>query len=159
MAAKPPAVRYSHEAMIDMLVAEPWISQNELAARFGYTAAWVSTIMTSDAFKARLEMRKDEVVDPALRLSMEERFKAVTTKSLEVLMEKLAQPASFVPDNLALRAAELGAKSLGMGQQQQVQVTPPADHLDKLADRLIALQKNLTGVHLRQADVIDVEAA
>ena len=68
--AKPPKIRYSHDGMIDMIVAEPWISQNELALRFGYTASWVSTIMTSDAFKAKLELRKDEIVDPVLRMGL-----------------------------------------------------------------------------------------
>ena len=157
--AKPPKIRYSHDGMIDMIVAEPWISQNELAARFGYTPSWVSTIMTSDAFKAKLELRKDEIVDPAIRLSLDERFRAVTQKSLEVLMEKLNQPASFVPDNLALRAAELGAKSLGLGANQPPPVAPPSDHLEKLADRLVALQRGLHGVTLRQPDIIDGETA
>jgi hypothetical protein len=145
--------------MIDMIVAEPWISQNELALRFGYTASWVSTIMTSDAFKAKLELRKDEIVDPVLRMGLEERFQAVTQRSLEVLMEKLASPAAAIPDNLVLRAAELGAKSLGMGQVKEASGTPPANGLDQLADRLIALQRGVQGVTFRQPEVFDGEAA
>ena len=140
--AKPPQrVRYTHDAMIDMIIAEPHVSQNTLAARFGYTPAWVSTIMSSDAFKARLANRREELVDPAILLTIEERFKAVTERSLVVLAEKLSQPAASIPDNLALRAAELGAKALGIGgNAPQASQTPSADHLVGLAERLIGLR-------------------
>ena len=64
-----------------------------------------------------------KVVDPVLRMNMEERFRAVTQRSLEVLMDKLTQTSSSVPDALALQAAALGAKSLGFGvPQTQVNV-------------------------------------
>ena len=155
MSAKPPKIRYSHDGMIDMILAEPMISQNELASRFGYTPAWVSTIMTSDAFLAKMELRKSELINPVLRLSLEERFRAVTTRSLEVLQEKLMQPSHRVPDQLALRAAELGAKSLGLGAQREPLNVTPAGHLDRLADRLIALQRGLTPQ--RAAETLDAE--
>jgi hypothetical protein len=141
-----------------MIVAEPWISQNELAARFGYTASWVSTIMTSDAFKCKLEERKDEIVDPVLRMGLEERFQAVTQRSLEILMEKLSAPTSAIPDNLVLQAAALGAKSLGMGQIRPEVGLPPVNGIDKLADRLIALQRGIQGVTFRQSITLDGEA-
>ncbi len=135
-------VRYSHDAMIDMIVANPWVSQNHLAQVFGYTPAWVSLVMSSDAFKERLAARKAELVDPALVASIEERFRAMVTRSLEVLQEKLSAPASVVPDNLALRAVELGAKALGLGgNAPPPPVQVPSDHLDKLAQRLVALQQ------------------
>jgi hypothetical protein len=140
--AKPPKMRYSHDAMVDMIIANPHMTQNQLAAAFGYTPAWVSTIMSSDAFKAKLQNRKEEVVDPALLMTIEEKFKGLTERSLAVLTEKLSQPAQMIPDNLALRAAELGAKALGVGgnaptSQQHLHV----DHLSVLAGRLVELNK------------------
>lgn len=121
--ARPPKIRYTHEGLIDMIIAEPWVSQNELSARFGYTPAWISTIMTSDAFLSKLAERKGEVVDPVLQMGLEERFRAVTKRSMEVLMDKLSKPSEAIDDKLALRAAELGAKSLGFGvAQTQVNV-------------------------------------
>src|SRR2546421_725388 len=53
-------LRYTHEAMVDMLIAEPWISQNELAARFGFSPSWISTVICSDAFQAKLAERRGE---------------------------------------------------------------------------------------------------
>jgi len=140
--AKPPKMRYSHDAMVDMILANPHITQNQLAAHFGYTPAWVSTIMSSDAFKAKLQNRKEELVDPALLMTIEEKFKGLTERSLAVLAEKLSQPAQMIPDNLALRAAELGAKALGIGGNaapapQHLHV----DHLSLLANRLVDLNR------------------
>lgn len=143
--AKPPQkVRYSHDAMIDMIIAHPGISQNQLAIQFGYTAAWVSTIMSSDAFKARLLNRREEIVDPALTMTLEEKFRGLTDRSLEVLAHKLSQPMQNIPDNLALRAAELGAKALGLGgNAPPVVAPPPADYLLGLAERLVSLRSTV----------------
>lgn len=137
----PAHLRYSHTAMIDLLVAHPGISQGELAAAFGYSQAWISTVMSTDLFKAALAARREEMIDPALRATLDERFKALVTRSLEVLQEKLSVPSVAIPDNLALRAAEMGAKALGLGGN----VSPPApsyseDRLSHLAERLLALQ-------------------
>lgn len=114
-------VRYSHDAMIDMIVANPWISQGELARNFGYTEGWVSQVIASDAFQARLAERKNELVDPYLRATIEERFKGLVVRSIEILMRKLDE--TKVSDETALRAAEIAAKALGYGNRgPQVQV-------------------------------------
>ena len=135
-------VRYSHDAMIDVMIAQPRITQNELGLRFGYTAGWVSTIQSSDAFRMRLEARREELVDPLIRVSIEERFKALTARSLQVLQEKLSKPIDQVPDQLALKAAELGAKSLGLGQNPpQVIMADAGERLAALAERLTVLQR------------------
>jgi len=135
-------VRYTHDAMIDMIVENPWVSQNELAVRFGYTPAWVSVVMASDVFKEKLALRRTELVDPAIQATLKERFEAVVARSLSVLQEKLAAPSSVVPDQLALRAAELGAKALGLGGNAPPPApTLPSNHLELLAARLVALQQ------------------
>lgn len=134
----PKRVRYTHDAMIDVIIQNPAIAQGELAIWFGYTESWVSLIMSSDAFRARLEARREELVDPSIRLTIEERFRALATKSLEVLQKKLDNPN--VSDQLALQAAALAAKSLGLGLPKNV--APPApepDRLERIGGRLLAL--------------------
>lgn len=141
--ARPPQkVRYTHDAMIDLMIAQPGISQNALAKHFGYTASWVSTIISSDAFQARLAARRAEVVDPIVSFSIEEKMKGLVDRSLEVLQEKLSAPAAVVPDNLALRAAELGAKALGLGGNAPAPAIP-TDHLNTLASRLLSLRADV----------------
>lgn len=152
---RPPKVRYTHEAMADLILENPWISQNQLAAHFGYSAAWVSTILTSDGFQSFLHARKAELVDPELRLTLEERFRALTTQSLRVLQEKLSGPASGVSDQLALRAAELGAKSLGIGAHAPPAPAPSAlEYLPQVAERLLRLQGRAPAQHVQE--IVDV---
>lgn len=110
-------IRYSHDAMIDMIVANPWISQGELSLNFGYTEGWVSQVIASDAFQARLAERKEALVDPHLRATIEERFRGLVVRSLDILMRKLDSPMKDISDELALKAAEIAAKALGYGQR------------------------------------------
>jgi hypothetical protein len=127
--------------MIDTLISQPWVSQNDLALRYGYTPGWVSTVMASDAFQAALAARREEVVNPAMKASLEERFRAVTVQSLTRLAEELDKPVCS--PTVMLRAAELGAKSLGLGGHAPPPPAPMGDSLARLADRLIALQSNV----------------
>lgn len=106
-------VRYSHQAMVDMIVGNPWISQAELARNFGYTEGWVSQVIASDAFQAYLAQRKNELVDPAIRATIEERFKGLVARSIEILMRKLENNA--VSDETALKALEIASKAAGYG--------------------------------------------
>lgn len=134
-------IRYTHDAMIDLVIANPWISQNEIAERFGYSVPWVSIVFSSDAFKNRLEERREEVVDPVIRASLKERFEALVTRSLEVLQAKLSKQPDQVSDSLALKTLELGAKALNFGAQAPVVQVQPGARLEALAERLMALNQ------------------
>lgn len=133
-------VRYTHTDMIDFILANPGISQNALAARYGYTVGWTSRVMSSDAFQSAMAARRTELIDPSLVATIDERFRALTNRSLDRLMEKLDAPQ--VSDQVVLRAVELGAKAMGVGGNA-APVAPPQDHLAILAQRLIALQANV----------------
>tara|TARA_R110000868_G_scaffold304180_5_gene564714 strand:- start:64 stop:570 length:507 start_codon:yes stop_codon:yes gene_type:complete len=128
---------YSHKDMIDVIIAQPGISQGELAARYGYSQSWICNVMASDAWKSALAARREEVLDPQLKLTVDERFRALTTRSLERLMEKLDAPQ--VSDQTVLRAVELGAKAMGVGGNA-APPAPTSDHLAELAQRLLSLQ-------------------
>lgn len=109
-------VKYTHDGFIDMIIANPAISQAALASHFGYTQAWVSRIMNSDAFQARLAVRKGDIVDPTLVATIDEKLKALASKSLDVVLEKLSVTQN--PDT-ALKALEITSKALGYGARQQ----------------------------------------
>lgn len=147
-------VRYTHADMIDFIIANPGVSQGQLALRYGYTQSWVSLVMSSDAWKSAMAARREEVVDPALLATINERFTAMTQRSLERLMEKLDAPQ--VSDNVVLRAVELGAKALGVGGNAPPP-PPSQDHLAVLAQRLIALQngvRNQGETYNGQAEIV-----
>lgn len=148
-------MRYSHEDMIDFIIANPGVSQGALALRYGYTQAWVSLVMSSDAWKSAMAKRREELVDPTLLATINERFAAMTERSLQRLMEKLDAPQ--VSDNTVLKAVELGAKAMGVGGNA-VPPPPPADHLAALAERLISLQNRVRAGTLIQGDTFDGHA-
>lgn len=136
--------RYTHDALVDAILANPAVSQNELAVTFGYSPAWVSRVMSSDAFQAKFSERAAEMVDPVIRETIETRFKALVTRSLEILEEKLSKPTVSIPDNLALRALELSSRALGYGARP---VAPAVTinvetHLEQLSTNLTRLMRS-----------------
>ena len=144
-------IRYSHTDMIDFIIANPGITQNDIAARYGYSVGWVSNVMASDAWQSAMAARRSEICDPVLVATVEERFKGITLLSLERLKQKLEAPQ--VSDNVVLRAVELGAKALAVGGNAAPQV-PQGDHLAQLANRLIELQSRVRLAH--NPEVINV---
>lgn len=105
-------VHYSHEAMIDVIIAEPTITQRDLAKRFGRSESWTSIIMGSDSFQAALAKRRDDLTDPFLIATIEERFHGLAQQSLQVIAENLEKTRNA---DLALKALDISAKALGFG--------------------------------------------
>lgn len=105
-------VSYSHEAMIDVIIAEPTITQAELAKKFGRSQGWISVVMGSDAFQAALAKRRDDLTDPFLVATIEERFRGLADQSLQIIAENLEKSRNT---DLALKALDISAKALGFG--------------------------------------------
>lgn len=101
-------VRYTHDAVIDEILINPAISQVELSKMFGYTQAWMSICINSDAFQNRLIERKAELVDPKIRASIQERLDAVAKISLDKIMDRLENPAVNIRNNDLVAMAKLG---------------------------------------------------
>lgn len=155
-------VHYTHDAMIDCILREPKITQGKLAEFFGYTQAWVSRILNSDAFQARLAQRKSELVDPTLALTIDERLRALATKSLDVLQEKLELPSATF--DMALETAKVATKALGYGARQnnlQVQqnfvvaLPPKAPSASEWAEKYTGPSKQLQAMAAEVQEVGD----
>jgi hypothetical protein len=109
-------IRYSHDAMIDYIIANPRARQNDIALAFGYTVPWVSRVIGSDAFQSRLAERRKELVDPVIVQSVEERLRGLAVQATEVIADNLAVTRD--PD-LAVKALEISAKALGFGARER----------------------------------------
>lgn len=134
-------VGYSHLGMIDMILANPGISQNRLADHFSVTPSWISQIISSDAFQIALANRRKEIVDPLLIATVEENFQALVSRSQDILMQKLNRSPDQIPDQLALRTLEIAGRAAGYGVRDQP-VAPQSDvmsHLEALGGGLVAL--------------------
>ena len=111
VAPAPAPLPYTHEAMIDLILAEPSVTSKELATLFGYSAAWVSRILASDSFQARLAARKAALIDPSITRRLDERFRAIAVQSTEVLQQRLdaEESASLAMDALAVATSAMRA--------------------------------------------------
>jgi predicted transcriptional regulator len=119
-------LNYSHDACVDTIIANPGITQNELASLYGYTPAWISQVINSDAFKERLAARKEEVVDPRLRMALDERIRGVVDTSLEVIINKLSETQNL---NAAIRALDIGTRALGYGARPQTAINVQTNYV------------------------------
>lgn len=147
---------YTHDALIDLMIARPGLYRHELAAHFGRTTVWLKLVMGSDAFRAKYHARVGQVVDPLLEDQVKARFDTMLTRSLEVLQQKLEKPADQVSDGLVLKALELGAKAAAVGGFGAGLVPPPP--ANDAEERLKRLAANLTGIGKQLAgEIIDVQ--
>ena len=105
----------AHSAIIDQLLINPQITTKELARQTGYSRGWLTRILSSDAFQAKLAERTKLFIDPLVMAKIEDRLKGMTSMALEILEEKLEQTGSA---DLALNVLALTTKSLGYGAKQ-----------------------------------------
>lgn len=109
---RPAKLTYTHDALIDVIIANPTLSKKELGERFGRSASWMSRVIGSDAFQGALAKRRDELTDPFLLATIEERLTGVAMQSLDIISEKLEQTQNL---DTAMKALEVSAKALGFG--------------------------------------------
>lgn len=141
-------LRYSHRALIDHLVVNPFLEPEELAELSGYTVLWVRELLASPAFKQALAERRDELMDPVMRdayQELHEKAQGVCAKALGHLEEKLDKPTEEVSDQLALQAFVHSARALGMGSQRE-----PSGPTDDVATGLIRHADNLVQLLRRE---------
>lgn len=140
-------VRYNHEAMIDVIIAEPKITQRELAAKFEVSEAWISMIYGSDSFQAALARRRDELLDPDIIFELENRLKGLAHLSLNVITEKLEESRNT---ELALKGLDTAVKALGFGarapsgnvnNQFVIQLPPKAENSQDWIEQAAPMKK------------------
>lgn len=127
-------VRYTHEAMADKIIVNPAISQNDLAAHFGFSPAWISRIINSDAFRAYLHKRKEELEDPELKaqvearmLQIEEQLKTIADLAMNRIIDRLSgvdgrtglMDIRPIDDDFLLKTATMAKDALGYGARSK----------------------------------------
>lgn len=139
-------MRYSHEAMVDVIIARPSIAQNELAVIFERRPAWISRIIGSDAFQGALAKRREELSDPFLVATMEERFRGLASQSIDILAEKLELTKNA---DIALKALDISSKALGFGARSvgggQIQNNFVVQLPNKIASAEVWAEKHVGG--------------
>lgn len=92
-------ISYTHEAFINWLLENPERPLRDAAAYFGYTQAWLSTILHSDVFQAKLSGRQDAVF-AAVAQDIPSKLRAAADIGLEKLTRKLedTEDGEFILD-------------------------------------------------------------
>lgn len=108
-------VQHIHECIINDMIAEPTVTQKELAERFGYSAGWIGRMIGSDAFQARLAERREQLLDPQIKAQLNEKMKSVVLQSLNTIQHKLNSPESSA--DLALASLGIAHAALGTAKR------------------------------------------
>lgn len=99
-------VSAGHEAIIQQILLEPRTTHEELAEMFGYSRTWLTRVIGSDSFQARLAQRRLEMVDPDLRARLNDRVKGAVLQSVDTIQRRLDST-----DNAKLALESLGVLS------------------------------------------------
>lgn len=81
-------ISHVHEAFADYMLTNPGCTLRELAAQFGYTPPWISSVINTDMFKAYLRDRRNGIatmVDQGLPAKLEAAGHLATERIIEVL--------------------------------------------------------------------------
>lgn len=128
-----------HEALINLRLAQPYLSQGEIATILGYQQAWVSRIECSDLYRVELRKRAEMA---GVRLHMEtlkNKIESCTSMVIEKIEDRLTngQPVSekFLGDSLKtlLSASEYG-RAAGPQSGPQLHVHMSAEELRSLRE-------------------------
>jgi len=105
-------VRTTHDALVDLILLRPELTQKELAKQLNRTPQWVYLTINSTVFQERLAQRKSELVDPTILATIDDKLQAVANRSMELLLEKL----NITSENSDLLSAmSIATKALGYG--------------------------------------------
>lgn len=78
-----------HEAILQFMIANPTLKMSQVAASFGVTPAWLSTIVHSDAFQNQLARRHDELFDVAVVQELGDKVTAAAHLTIDEYLEKV----------------------------------------------------------------------
>jgi hypothetical protein len=126
------------DELVQWLVEHPWASHAQIGAAFGKNAAWFASVLVTERFLQALEPHREEVQNPHVTSSMEQRFQALLIRSMDVVQTKMS-----VGGGDALLAAKIFTKALGYGGLGY-KVPPPKEEekvvtLEDLASRLTGM--------------------
>lgn len=163
--AKPTIAKlnFSHEAIIRFMLENPNVTQNEVAAHFGYSVSWISIIVHSDAFRAKwkeMSGRADELVLADIPAKM----RGVASLAIEALGDQVqiaAENPNILNRSFLLETSETLLSKLGYGAKPQAGINIPvppggAAHVTVVdASALERARARLTESRANNATVID----
>lgn len=138
LAAPKPTIKslsFNHEAIARWLIANPGKIDGgrlkECADHFGYSRSWLSIIIHSDAFKAKLRELTEEA-DALVIADIPAKMRGVASMALDALGDQVqaaAEDQTVAPRDFLLKTSETLLKNLGYGQKSTVNVNAPGGNV------------------------------
>lgn len=125
-------VSHTHEAILQFMIANPAAPLGLVAAHFGYTQPWLSTLIHSDAFQAQLRRRQNEVFGEVVIAELKDKIVGAAHIAIDKLAEKV-EVANDIRD--VTDAAEMLLKSLGYGAPKAVPAQVSQTNVYNFADK------------------------
>jgi hypothetical protein len=89
-------VRPPHDAILDVMLANPWITLAELSRVTGYSISWLSQVKRSDCFVAKYNERRGDI-ECGVMAGIQERLNDLTHLAIDK-MDKLLTTANLDAD-------------------------------------------------------------
>lgn len=123
-------VSSKHEAILQFMIGNPTLKMSEVAAHFGVTPAWLSTIVHSDAFQNQLSRRHDEMFEVAVVQELGGKVTAAAHMAIDAYLEKvptmttdqIISSADKMLGRLGYGSSHGGTTNFNLGDGAQVQV-------------------------------------
>lgn len=112
---------HQYDAIVDLMLSEPTITNSEIARRLGRTPAWMTWITHSDAFKDHYEKRRREK-NALVHQGLADQLASVAKQGLDRMEDILKNNPKSVNLASALEVVDTTLERLGYG----VQVKEPA---------------------------------
>lgn len=104
----------THEAIIDWLLTNPEKNLSECSKHFGYTQAWLSTVIHSDAFQLYYRRRR-AALDSLVNDRICSKLQDVSDKALDKLRDYLDRPQEDLDMRLVNDLADKTLERQGFG--------------------------------------------
>ena len=116
------ATTYRHDAIIDLMIACPNMNQNAIAAQLGYTPAYLSTLVTADAFRMKLHLRRSEY-EASLDQTALERLHDLDEKASAIIAKELEKEKA--DPNFALSVKKTVQQNMSGKSKQTTNINAP----------------------------------
>jgi len=109
-------VKYRWDAIIDVMLSNPTLSQNEIAEMLGYTPAYLSTLKKTDGFQVRYYTRRRQMSE-----SIQDRVQMLMMLQIEKASEAILDGIEAIGEEdgptheFALSAQDKALRGLGFG--------------------------------------------
>lgn len=102
-------ISHVHEAIMNWMLVNPDKSLKQCAAEFGYTQAWLSTMIHSNLFQARLKEKQEQVFS-GVATNINEKLVAGANMGMEKLVEHLekSEDPKFIKETTTMMLDKLG---------------------------------------------------